>query len=390
MPDPTVMMRNATKRRATGATSADQQTNAYTGITPTAAYSPIAYAATPGTAAAAVLLPAKPNPIKRRAATAAAAMASQQQRKKDEAYAMYNSEDPVVVHAGLKARPHSGPLMTLGSRPRAPLAVAPQPQAQLAWTGITAREVASPIIECTKPLAQPAGRTRASELRKPRGAALQPPSGVTIAPRVKPRVRPSLSHQLNNLTKQTGKLLDSINRGDVHSTHHDLASAPYANLSPTSAGSAAAASKRPPGMFDPFPMIYPVDSPFHLLSVSSKRFVVGKLSCRYPSMVHFKRDRVCYIFAHPHQENVTIMMELGYADMLDVRTSPSGGAGSGSFSFRIGHHLPAFDNFGDYEPHLRAHRLTIEFNSQFDLQQFKKAVLPAVLAQATTTTMTRR
>jgi len=116
---------------------------------------------------------------------------------------------------------------------------------------------------------------------------------------------------------------------------------------------------------------------------------VGKLSCRQPGTVHFRTDRMCYMFAHPASHGTHIMMELAYADMQqDVRltTNAAAAAAAGSatpltLSVKVPHHLPAFDGYGEYEPQLRAHRISVDFLSAADLAAFRAAVFPIMQQQ---------
>ncbi len=78
------------------------------------------------------------------------------------------------------------------------------------------------------------------------------------------------------------------------------------------------------------------------------------------------------------------MMELAYADMMaDVRCSAiaSSAAAPALLSFKVPHHLPAFDGYGDYEPQRRNHRISIEFASQSDLAKFQQQVYATMQAQ---------
>jgi len=118
------------------------------------------------------------------------------------------------------------------------------------------------------------------------------------------------------------------------------------------------------------------------LSVSARRFVVGKVQCVRPSTVRFMRDRLCYMFSHPQSQGTEMMMELHYSECADVRCAASATGGAGTFSWKVPSHLPAFDSYGDYEPSLRSHRLLVEFSTQAELAKFKQMVLPVVLQQA--------
>lgn len=290
---------------------------------------------------------------------------------------VHDLDDPIAVHSGLpmsklRPRPASGPIVSVAAtRQRVPLAA--QSPAQLAWNGSLSPSVdpiqplkvkkslivGAPRVKVTTLLATSASANRKSRLQ---------PTSIAPFPQRKLRVRSSTTNQQ----------VSEESEGPVT----------IAASAATAGVSTNPSSRRPTTFFDPFELMYSSLAPDHVLSLPIKRFVVGKLTCKSPATVHFKNDRICYMFVHPQQPETQIMMELFYHTMVDVRTTPIGTVGA--FSFKIPHHLPAFDGYGDYEPHLRNHRLTIEFLSQNDLANFKTRVYPYVQQHANMQKMNTR
>src|SRR5690606_16295980 len=141
-----------------------------------------------------------------------------------------------------------------------------------------------------------------SALRKAGGvstSAVQPPASPVAG-------RPRLA---------STKLNQPLYVQQQHQQQPDLVvSAPYSLLSSTSAAAAAAASapvssassgalaalaaaNSNKGRFDPFAL--QLDGGNALLTVPCKRFIVGKLQCKSPGFVHFRDERLCYMFIHP-------------------------------------------------------------------------------------------
>ena len=347
---------------------------------------------------------------------ARASTAAQMQRRSGDATTAAQSNN--------KQRPASGPLgsgdrsRNLHSPPSSLMQTAQQAWAQVtptppAHSFLAANDIKKPTPQ-TQTQPQPQMRagpptpqmqraplsTHVSARTKARPASLSPPLSAL---RQQPKGRPRPARPLDSHAHDTEKMPDTPTVSD-----HILAvAAPlYSILSPTHGSMHAAASaassvaaQRPsrPGVFDPFLCMYS-NSPDYLVSLPVKRAVVGKLSCKQPGgLLHCLRDRLAYMFfpnvpganAHspnPH-ESTQIMMELAWNDVAEVRYTPpaanaAAASAGGSFSFKIHHHLPAFDSFGDYEPHLRNHRITFDFSSQQELAKFRQMVLPLVQAQA--------
>lgn len=327
-----------------------------------------------------------------------------------------------VVNANIKQRPASGPL-GIGARPRnlAAPSVSSMQAAQQAWAQVSppapvssylANEMKKPPPQLQMRAGPPTSQMQRAPLSnhvsartKPRAAALASPLTAVKQQKGRPRPSPAMraAAAAAAAANETEKLADTLTVSD----HILAAAAPmYSILSPTHGSAHAAASAasslpvpRPsrPGVFDPFLCMYS-SSPDYIVSLPVKRAVVGKLSCKQPGgLLHCLRDRLCYMFfpnvagananSPNPQESLQIMMELSWNDVAEVRCTPpaanaTAAAAGGSFSFKIHHHLPAFDSFGDYEPHLRNHRITFDFSSQQELAKFRQLVLPLVLAQA--------
>jgi hypothetical protein len=381
--------------------SAESLAAAYAVAVPVSAASPFALVAAPRSPRAAqhtgaalpfsqsraITIPSTTGAVaqKKRASTAQAALG----KTSSAAAAADQQQQSILGSAPAKPRPHSGPL-GVGMRPRAAA------QAAASWAGVqsppvtaasiaalSASEVKSSNLSSKQPLLQQAAK------RAPLMATVGQRSKVA---RVSPVVGPAApSAKATVVVARTrlgqmavGKSVSAAT--EAASAQHAsvmMGAAPYTILSPTSAASAAAAASSPaaplsmPGRFDLFALTH--DPSDHLLSLPIRRFVVGKLCCRAPSLVHFKPDRLCYMFAHPHSPDTQVMIELSYEDMVDLRCSPANG-GAGAFSFKIPHFLPAFD--WDYEPNLRHHRLTVEFHSAADMQRFKQQAYTSIQMRA--------
>jgi hypothetical protein len=327
---------------------------------------------------------------KKRASTAQAALGKSSSSAAAGVGATDQQQHAILGSAPAKPRPHSGPL-GVGMRPRAAA------QAAASWAGVQ-----SPPVTAASIAALSTSEVKSSNIssKQPslQQAAKRAPLMATVGQRSKvARMSPVVGPAAPSSAKATvavartrlgqmavGKSLNATTEA-VSAQHPSvmMGAAPYTILSPTSAAAAAssaAASPAPlsmPGRFDLFALTH--DPSDHLLSLPIRRFVVGKLCCRAPSLVHFKPDRLCYMFAHPHSPDTQVMIELSYEDMVDLRCSPANG-GAGAFSFKIPHFLPAFD--WDYEPNLRHHRLTVEFHSAADMQRFKQQAYTSIQMRA--------
>jgi len=109
-----------------------------------------------------------------------------------------------------------------------------------------------------------------------------------------------------------------------------------------------------------------------LLEISSRNFVVGKLTSKYPSMVQFYPDRCTYEFFTPY-ERKQISMEMFYRHMDGVKISSS----QLQLQFKINHALIQFPK--DYNPSLPSHKLSITFNSMVDVEKVRSRILPKIL-----------
>mmetsp|Transcript_28760 Transcript_28760/g.40109 ORF Transcript_28760/g.40109 Transcript_28760/m.40109 type:complete len:247 (+) Transcript_28760:88-828(+) len=107
-----------------------------------------------------------------------------------------------------------------------------------------------------------------------------------------------------------------------------------------------------------------------LLDISSRNFIVGKLTSKFPSMVHFYLDRCTYEFFHPFEKK-QISMVMFYRHMVEVQLSSS----RRELQFRIPHKLIQFPD--DYNP--SSQKLSIFFNSSLDLEKVRKVVLPKIV-----------
>mmetsp|Transcript_9978 Transcript_9978/g.16098 ORF Transcript_9978/g.16098 Transcript_9978/m.16098 type:complete len:244 (-) Transcript_9978:68-799(-) len=107
-----------------------------------------------------------------------------------------------------------------------------------------------------------------------------------------------------------------------------------------------------------------------LLNISSRNFVVGKLTSKFPSMVHFYIDRCTYEFFHPFEKK-QVSMIMFYRHMVEVQLSSS----RREFKFRIPHKLIQFPD--DYNP--SSQKLSIFFNSSLDVEKVRKIILPKIV-----------
>lgn len=108
-----------------------------------------------------------------------------------------------------------------------------------------------------------------------------------------------------------------------------------------------------------------------VVSVSSRNFVVGQATSKYPSMVEFFADRCTYVFHHPFEKK-QINMVMYYNHMEQVKVSTA----RRELRFRIGHRLGEF--MRDYKPDNPNHKLTIGFNSSVDTSLVATRVLPII------------
>lgn len=112
-----------------------------------------------------------------------------------------------------------------------------------------------------------------------------------------------------------------------------------------------------------------------LFSTPSSNFNVGRLSCRYPSPVHFYRNRVEYTFHHPY-EATEIAMIMYYQDMSQVilpSNSPF------RLAFRLPHRLIHFGD--DYDPSKMDSVVAIDFPTGLAVTQIRQKVLPLITSK---------
>merc|ERR1712146_39919 len=108
-----------------------------------------------------------------------------------------------------------------------------------------------------------------------------------------------------------------------------------------------------------------------MLELSSRNFVVGKATSKYPSMVQFYPDRCTYEFYHPF-ERKKISMEMFYRHMSAVKIHET----RRELQFKITHTLIQFPR--DYNPAMPNHKLIIGFNSSVDVKKVKNVVIPKI------------
>ena len=132
-----------------------------------------------------------------------------------------------------------------------------------------------------------------------------------------------------------------------------------------------------------------------LLQLSTRYLLVGKCDSRFAGVARFLPTKVIYSFEHPQHRHVE--MHMSYADMVGVRTQPAtlhrrsgvaaggtassgSGAGAGELRFRINGPLAYFAR--DYDPADAGHDLRIGFESEADVERFKKIAWAHVSALA--------
>ncbi|CAM9419075.1 unnamed protein product [Chrysoparadoxa australica] len=108
-----------------------------------------------------------------------------------------------------------------------------------------------------------------------------------------------------------------------------------------------------------------------LFTAPSNGFSVGRLRCKYPSPVHFYRDKCIYRFHHPHEAAV-ITMEMFYCDMRSAQLQVS----QRRLVFRIDH--PLIHYKGDYNHDNSQHLITIDLASGSDTSRVAQEIMPRV------------
>lgn len=100
-----------------------------------------------------------------------------------------------------------------------------------------------------------------------------------------------------------------------------------------------------------------------LCSVPVMSFTVGKLTCRYPTPVHFFSDRCEFPFHHPF-ENTVIQMIMYFRDMNSITLN------SRRMSFNIPNQLVHFKL--DYNPSM--HTVIIEFVAKSAADEIRRNI----------------
>ena len=102
-----------------------------------------------------------------------------------------------------------------------------------------------------------------------------------------------------------------------------------------------------------------------LLSLPASTFSVGKLSARYPSVVHFFQDRCEYLFFHPFESSqIRMVMYYRHMEELSIRHS--------KIQFRILKDLIHF--MRDYDPRNRRHCIQIILAGESGVDDVKRII----------------
>jgi hypothetical protein len=104
-----------------------------------------------------------------------------------------------------------------------------------------------------------------------------------------------------------------------------------------------------------------------LLTFPAKCFIVGTLSCRYPSPVSFYQDRMEYTFHHPF-ENSEIRMLMYYRDLIGPVVVGN------KLRYKLPRSLTHFP--ADFDPNNPQHQITVEFTSSGATTSVKQRIFP--------------
>ena len=114
-----------------------------------------------------------------------------------------------------------------------------------------------------------------------------------------------------------------------------------------------------------------IESQRAVMRTSSRFFRVGKLTSKYPSPVHFSDDYCTYSFHHPYQRKI-IDMQMNYRDMGAIELNRS----KRELRFKIQRKLEQFGS--DYDPLCTSHIVAIGFNSDVELNDVRRKVMPLI------------